>query len=53
MFIKIDNVNYFVIVDGKTPSEIFDEIFARMEIQKITRLEKRKIISKIKKQIKG
>ena len=53
MFIKIDNVNYFVIVDGKTPTEIYEEIFARMEIQRITNLQKRKILSQIKKQLKG
>ncbi len=51
MFIKIYNINYFVIIDNKSPLEIFDEIFPRMEIQKITKLEKRKMISEIKKQL--
>nr|QMP83071.1 MAG: hypothetical protein [Caudoviricetes sp.] len=52
MFIKIENVNYFVIPDNKNVSEIYEEIFSRMEVQKITNLQKRKILSQIKKQIK-
>ncbi len=51
VFIKIYKSNYFVIIDNKSPLEIFDEIFPRMEIQKITKLEKRKMISEIKKQL--
>lgn len=53
MFIKIDDVNYFVIVDDKSPNEIFDEIFARMQIKKMPRLEKRRIMIKIKNKLKG
>lgn len=53
MFIKIENVNYFVIPDDKSVFEIYEEIFARMEVQKITNLQKRKILSQIKRQIKG
>lgn len=53
MFIRIDNVNYFVIPDDKSPIEIFNEIFARMEAKRISNTEKRKILSEIKKQLRG
>jgi len=52
MFLKVGNVNYFVITDNKTPSDIFNEIFSRMQEQKLSFQEKRKILSEIKKQIK-
>ena len=52
MFLKVGNVNYFVITENKTPIEIFEEIFTRMQDQKISSREKRNIISSIKEQIR-
>ena len=51
MFVKIDNVNYFVLEEGKTALDVFNEIFVRMEKQYLSNEEKRKIIATIRSQI--
>lgn len=52
MFIKINDTNYFVIPDGKSVGDIYNEIFGRMGKTYITSQEKREMLSAIKKQLK-
>lgn len=51
MFIKIDNVNYFVLVEDKTIGQIYSEILGRMAKSFISEKEKRKIINQIESQM--
>lgn len=51
MFIHINDTNYFIIPDDKTPQQIFDEIFSRMNITFISYEDRRKMISDIKKEL--
>jgi hypothetical protein len=51
MFVRVNNNNFYINPKNKTVSEIYYEIFARMNKTKITPPEKRKIISEIKKQL--
>lgn len=53
MFIKIDKVNYFILTEGKSAMEIYQEIFSRMSDKKITQKKMREILSEIKKQVKN
>lgn len=52
MFIKVNSVNYFVVIDGKNIAEIYYEIIARMNKFSFTLSEKRYILSQIKEQIR-
>jgi hypothetical protein len=54
MFIKIGEVNYFIL-DAKKKSiqMIYDEIFTRSSMSKVTPREKREMLSSIKKQVRG
>lgn len=51
MFIRIKDTNYFILIENKSPKDIYEEIFSRMNIQYISYKEKREIISSIKKQL--
>jgi lipoate-protein ligase A len=51
MFIRINNVNYFVITDNKTPREIYEEIFSRMNKTYMSVREKKEMMFEITKQI--
>lgn len=51
MFIHVNDTNYFIIPDDKTPQQIFDEIFSRMNVNFISYEERRKIISDIRKEL--
>ena len=51
MFIKIENVNYFVLTENKTTSQICDEIINRMNRRFISHSEKRRIMSMVRQQI--
>lgn len=52
MFIKIDDTNYYVITEGKSIQDIYQEIFSRMNTNKISAKKRREIIHEIKKQTK-
>jgi SpoVK/Ycf46/Vps4 family AAA+-type ATPase len=51
MFIRFNGVNYFIIPDEKTPLEIYNELFTRMNKPFLSHKEKRKILAEITKQI--
>lgn len=53
MFVKINSVNYFVIPDNKSISQIYYEIISRMNKHTFSKTEKRYIISQIKEQLKN
>jgi len=52
MFFRIGDTNYFVITDGKTPIQIFEEIFGRMDNKFISYNEKQRMIASIGRQLK-
>ena len=51
MFININSTNYFIIPDGKTPQEIVQEIFLRMNKQKLSNKERGDMIEQVIKQL--
>lgn len=51
MFVSINNINYFVIPDNKSPIEIYYEIFNRMSNKSISNEQKQYIIDQISKQL--
>jgi hypothetical protein len=51
VFIKIQNINYFVVIDNKSPLEVYNEIFSRMNKTRISMKEKKEMIFEITKQI--
>lgn len=51
MFISINNVNYFIIPDNKSPNEIVSEIFLRMNKQFISKRERSDILEQVLKQL--
>lgn len=51
MFIKIDNTNFFIIPDNKTPNDIVTEIFQRMNKQFISKRERSYILEQVLKQL--
>ena len=53
MFVSINNINYFVIPDNKSPIEIFYEVFNRMSVQSISPDQKRSIINQISEQLQN
>lgn len=53
MFININSVNYFVIPDNKTPSQIVSEIFLRMNKQFLSKRERSDILEQVLKQLQS
>ena len=51
MFIKIDNTNFFIIPDNKTPNQIVTEIFHRMDKQFLSKRDRSDILEQVLKQI--
>jgi hypothetical protein len=52
MFFKINDTNYFVVPDGKNATQIFDEIYARMDLKYISYNDKTKILISIARQLR-
>lgn len=52
MFIKIGTVNYFIITEGKSAQQVFDELYPRMN-KVLSYTEKQKTIASIARQMKG
>jgi hypothetical protein len=52
MFVKVGSVNYFIIPDNKTISQIYYEVVSRMDKYTFSETEKRYIMSQIKEQFK-
>lgn len=53
MFVKIDSVNYYIIPDGKSITQIYYEIISRMNKHTFSKTEKRYIMSQIKEQLRN
>jgi hypothetical protein len=53
MFVKIENVNYYVNSENKTAIEIFYEVFSRMNVESVSTDQKIQIIENIKEQLKN
>ena len=53
MFVKIENINYYVNPENKTAIEIFYEIFSRMSVESVSMDQKIQIIENIKEQLQN
>jgi hypothetical protein len=52
MFFRINETNYFVIPDGKSATQIFEEIYGRMNVTFLSANDKNKMIASIARQLK-
>jgi hypothetical protein len=51
MFIKINDTNFFIIPDNKTPNQMVTEIFLRMNKPFLSNRERSDILEQVLKQI--
>lgn len=51
MFIKVSNINYCINTDNKTATEIYYELFSRMNVHSISSDQKLQIIESIREQM--
>lgn len=51
MFVKISNINYYVNPENKSATEIYYELFTRMNVHSIPTDQKIQMIESIKEQL--
>lgn len=51
MFITVNNTNFFIIPDNKTPNQIVSEIFLRMNKRFLSKRERSDILEQVLKQL--
>lgn len=51
VFIKINSINYYIVSDNKTPTQIVDELFLRMDKQHISKKERTSLMNQVSNQL--